>query len=659
MGGRIGVESVAILPWNRWPLWRGIGGRFAVEYAGVRSEEFIVDARSGEMIKQWSSLKHFAAVGTGLSQYNGTVSLATNSVAGGFELRDMLRGVPGTGADVGKLGIFNNNVTMGYVSDTPSASHVMTSTTNTWGDGQKYTPNSGPANFQTAGVDVHFGISATWTMLGKVFKRNGVDGKGTAVYAVVHDPLTVVPNSRGFNAYWQDSCFCMRFGDSLDYNYASMGTLDVAAHELAHGLTGFAYALESGGIEEANSDILATMTEFYVRGGGLAANSSEIPNSGGNWTIGEGIMPTPLRYMFKPSKDGTSFDAWFLNIGLFGVHQSSGPINRAFYFLSQGATTSGDSSTTYLPFGMVGIGNDKAAKIWFRAVTTYMTVGVSFVTARQALITAAKDLYGPNSAEEIAVWNAFKGVNVGAAWSVQSCGTLDTGRQLFAGESVPSCNGAYQLKMQSDGNLVLYMGSSALWSTSTWTSANAYAAMQADGNFVVYNNDTLSPAWTSDTYTSPGAAFGIQNDGNLVIRSPNGVPVWYRSAPPDAATIFMSNNINTSFATAESVPGTMTGIKGISDFYPSPRYFKITIPANRTVKVDFVGPWMRGASWELSSYNSTQGLISSVTSNNSNTRITTNISNSTTSPREIYLLVNRSPYDDTNTYSYTVGLSYF
>jgi hypothetical protein len=39
MGGRIGVESVARLPWNRWPLWRGIGGHFAVEYAqGERAE---------------------------------------------------------------------------------------------------------------------------------------------------------------------------------------------------------------------------------------------------------------------------------------------------------------------------------------------------------------------------------------------------------------------------------------------------------------------------------------------------------------------------------------------------------------------------------------------------------------------------------------------
>src|SRR6266571_2452616 len=30
-GGRIRVESVARLPSNRWPLWRGIGGRFGVE----------------------------------------------------------------------------------------------------------------------------------------------------------------------------------------------------------------------------------------------------------------------------------------------------------------------------------------------------------------------------------------------------------------------------------------------------------------------------------------------------------------------------------------------------------------------------------------------------------------------------------------------------
>jgi hypothetical protein len=37
-------------------------------------------------------------------------------------------------------------------------------------------------------------------------------------------------------------------------------------------------------------------------------------------------------------------------------------MNRAFYFLSQGATTTEETSTSFLPSGMTGIGNQKAAR---------------------------------------------------------------------------------------------------------------------------------------------------------------------------------------------------------------------------------------------------------------------------------------------------------
>ncbi|MDE3245768.1 MAG: M4 family metallopeptidase, partial [Acidobacteriota bacterium] len=88
-----------------------------------------------------------------------------------------------------------------------------------------------------------------------------------------------------------------------------------------------------------------------------------------------------------------------------------------FYFLSQGATTSGDTSTTYLPQGMAGVGNQKAAKIWYRALTTYMTPSTDYAAARIACIQAVRDLYPVSGPEEIAVWNAFAGINVGSPWA--------------------------------------------------------------------------------------------------------------------------------------------------------------------------------------------------------------------------------------------------
>ena len=50
--------------------------------------------------------------------------------------------------------------------------------------------------------------------------------------------------------------------------------------------------------------------------------------------------------MYKPSLDGSGPDAWSSTIGSLDVHYSSGLMNRCFYFLSQGATTTGNTSTT-------------------------------------------------------------------------------------------------------------------------------------------------------------------------------------------------------------------------------------------------------------------------------------------------------------------------
>jgi Zn-dependent metalloprotease len=122
--------------------------------------------------------------------------------------------------------------------------------------------------------------------------------------------------------------------------------------------------------------------------------------------------------MYKPSKDGSSPDQWSPDLQFQDPHNSSGPMNRCFYFLSQGASANrkGDYYTCLLPAGMEGLGNDRAARIWYRALTHYLTSQSGYKEARQASIHAAQDLYGPGSPEEKAVWNAFHGINMGEAW---------------------------------------------------------------------------------------------------------------------------------------------------------------------------------------------------------------------------------------------------
>jgi Zn-dependent metalloprotease len=128
---------------------------------------------------------------------------------------------------------------------------------------------------------------------------------------------------------------------------------------------------------------------------------------------------TPLRWMYRPGKDGSSPDAWSTTLKRLDVHYSSGPNNRMFYFLSQGSSAdkAGDYYSKYLvkaPAAMTGIGTDKAYRIWFKANTTKFTSSTNYADARNKMVESAKELYGDNSKEMFAVQRAYAAINVGA-----------------------------------------------------------------------------------------------------------------------------------------------------------------------------------------------------------------------------------------------------
>jgi hypothetical protein len=81
--------------------------------------------------------------------------------------------------------------------------------------------------------------------------------------------------------------------------------------------------------------------------------------------------------------------------------------------------------------------------------------------------------------------------------------------------------------MQGDGNLVLYKGGSALWSSNTAGHPGAHAVMQGDGNLAVYKGGTAR--WSSRTAGFDGGSLRLQDDGNAVVYQ-RGRPVWSRSS---------------------------------------------------------------------------------------------------------------------------------
>jgi Zn-dependent metalloprotease len=371
--------------------------------ADTRHESLLLQAHSGGLLKRWSTLHTAAQTGTGKSEYSGTVTLSTNSVAAGYELRDPRR---------------SNNFTVNMGGATSGSGTIYTSSVDTWGDGTNFGGSSSGSSIsgQTAAVDAHYGMQTTWDFYKAVLGRNGIDGTGRTVNSRVHY------GTKYDNAFWSDATFSMTYGDGNVFK--TLTALDVAGHEMSHGVcsstANLAYYGESGGLNEANSDILGTMVEFYARG--AQAQGATVPDTGGNWTIGEQLstpsFPNPLRYMYKPSLDGQSPDAWSATLANLDVHLSSGPMNRAFYFLSQGsaAVASNVAYSPYLPTGMKGLGNDKALRIWWRTLTTRLTSTSNYLAARNGAIAAASELYGASGSEVAAVWNAFAAINVGSPW---------------------------------------------------------------------------------------------------------------------------------------------------------------------------------------------------------------------------------------------------
>jgi Zn-dependent metalloprotease len=366
----------------------------------------IVDAKSGAIIEQWNMVQN--VVGTGNSQYNGTVPINTTLSGGNYTMID---GTRGTGGTFGAMAITNAN-------HTTSAGSVYINSTNVWGDGNQYIAGGSTtnANGQTAAVNALWGLMNTYDMHKNVLGWQSLDGNNTATYIAAH------VNTAYDNAYYSDTCKCMYIGDG-GTSFNNLGSIDVIGHEMGHGITAatsnLAYRAESGGLNESSSDISGEAVEAYARNGGTG---SVLPSPGANdWVMGQEISKSgqPLRWMYKPSKDGRSPDAWSSSVKRLDVHYSSGPNNRMFYFLAMGssADTTSDKYSQYLvqaPKAMTGIGLDKAYRIWFKANTTKFTSSTNYADARNKVLAAAQELYGVNSAEAKAVQRAYAAINVGA-----------------------------------------------------------------------------------------------------------------------------------------------------------------------------------------------------------------------------------------------------
>ena len=413
-----------------------------------------VDAHTAEIVEQYDNLH----TGTGSSLYRGTLTIPTLSVGNTRYMEDTTR----------RVGTFD------FRNGTASAFR-STDADDIWN-----------AANQRAAVDAHAATVAVMDYLRAVHGRTGIDGRGgPGVIASANNVSTLQVSGVHFgvnynNAFWDGQKIILGDGDGT--TFGPLVALDIIAHEWIHGLTQYTanltYNGESGALNESFSDVFGAMIERAVTG--------ETANT---WKIGEAAF-TPavpgdaLRYLNNPRQGANLgytaddqpdhyLDRYTGTQDNAGVHVNSGIANYAFYLTAKGGTHRRGGTAT-------GIGADAAARIWYRALTTYMTSSTNFAAARTATMNAARDLFGLQSASQIAVQQAWCLVGVGQCPALQLLG-----------------NGGFEA------------------SASPWVSAGAGAAFKASGG---------SPRTGAGNFNFGGANSQTGSAYQEILISPNAAP---------------------------------------------------------------------------------------------------------------------------------------
>jgi Zn-dependent metalloprotease/PKD repeat protein len=301
----------------------------------------ILDAANGKVLKQWDGLAH-ALVGTGPGG-NGKTGQYEWGSGGRYGYMDVSQSGSTCTMNNAKVKAVNLN---GGSSSTTAYSYTCPRNTFKTINGA-YSPINDALQF--GGVITNMYPAYT--------------GYNALSFQLV---MRVHYSSSYENAFWDGST--MSFGDGASTFYPLVNA-DVSGHEVSHGFTeqhsNLTYSGQSGGMNEAFSDMGGEATEHYWKGSN-------------DWLVGAEIFKGSgaLRYMSNPPQDGGSIDDASDYYSGLDVHYSSGVYNKAFYKL---ATTSGWDTP-------------KAFKVMARANALYWTASSTFNSGACGVETAAADL---------------------------------------------------------------------------------------------------------------------------------------------------------------------------------------------------------------------------------------------------------------------------
>jgi Zn-dependent metalloprotease len=318
----------------------------------------IIDANSGAVIQSWNGLTDASANGPGGNTKTGKYTYGTDYAA----------------LDVTQSGttctLVNTNVKTYNLNHATSGGSVVSftcPTSNTDAINGAYSPVNDAHHF---GGVVHDMYNA----------YTGAPPLSMQLRMNVHYKTNYE------NAFWDGSA--MNFGDGASTFYPLV-SLDVTSHEISHGYTeqnsNLAYSGQSGGMNEAYSDIAGEAAEFYDRGAADFLVGADIVKASAG-------IGNALRYMCNPPQDGGSIDNAANYTSSLDVHYSSGVYNKSFCLLAKSS----------------GWDVKKAFQVYALANKTYWTATSTFNSGACGVESAATDLgYDAN-----AVITAFTGVGV-------------------------------------------------------------------------------------------------------------------------------------------------------------------------------------------------------------------------------------------------------
>ncbi len=299
----------------------------------------IVDANTGRVLQKFENLQH-ALVGTGPGG---------NAKTGQYEY----------GTNYGKM-----DVTQSGTTCTMNNTNVKTVNLNHGTSGTTAFSYTCPRNTVKTINGAYSPLNDAHYFGNVIFNMyNAYIGKPPLTFQLV---MKVHYSNSYENAFWDGSA--MTFGDGASTFYPLV-SLDVASHEVSHGFTSqnsnLTYSGQSGGINEAYSDIAGEAAEYYMKGTNDFLVGAQIFKAAG-----------ALRYMANPPQDGRSIGHTSNYTAGMDVHYSSGVYNKAFYLLAT----------------KPGWNTQKAFQVFARANDLYWTASTDFNQGVCGVQTAATNL---------------------------------------------------------------------------------------------------------------------------------------------------------------------------------------------------------------------------------------------------------------------------